>query len=1100
MTDELTGPEALAEQLNLLQAKLLARGKDQRAVVVEANIRRHKVERRPLSTSRVNDWFPRQRGSSSKKLSVPSDVDDLWDVVEVMLDWTGQLASPSERSRLRAHWANLCREAQRKTGLDDDVLGYLEAVRKFAEQQDPYFGRTGLPFLAHLYVDQRIRPMPTLDERTGPGGDDAAPAGSGLAAAAKPGAMFRKSDPVCVVISGPGTGKSTLLRARLRDAAHRWLDNPKAVGRTLPAVPVLVDARLLAGEETHVADALAAATGKLARYGPGLTPAHFLQKPCPGAHWQLLVDGLDELPNADERRAVLEKLANAAAAADPPLYRSVVATRPLSENELDVLGGTAPRYELQPFTVDDLHNYAEKYFSTRWPQEEAVRRARQFTDALRDASLIELARTPLMAFMLCQLHLEKPERPLPNARTAVYTEFTDLLFENNKPKNVAKSHEEAIENLVEHVQSPRARNEARSAAGQVHDQLSELIDYLAHQWLTSPHQAPVTEVLSAHEAVHRPSKVRQVLWEAFLEDLLLHTGLVVHRANGLEFPHRTFLEFHAARHATRDEQARTVLDELFPHGQTHRVPAIESSYLGFLLDGLLASPDGIAAETVDRIEKITRGAGDHALRFLLDQVDLRTSLPPAPTARQLTRFAQDKALHGTYRVSAAERLAKVDGQRDCAAKLLAQLADDTTFTSALSFLFGSDRVTAALCLANVDKHKKEGVSRLIAFTKDNTLSTMDRVQAAGALAQVDGCQKEGAARLIAFANDTTLDSTDRVRAVAFLTGVEEYRKDGVARLIAFANDTTLDSTDREVVAVVLAEVDGQRDRAAELLAQLADDATLDGVDRVQAAESLAKVDGHQKDGVARLIAFANDTTLDSFHRLSAALGLARVDGHLEEGADRLMAFAGDPSFNGVDRVQAAKNLAEVDGYGDRAAQLLAQLAGDTTLDGAHRMWAAEGLAKVDGYQDRAAQLLAQLAGDTTLDGAHRMWAAEGLAKVDGYQDRAARLFAELADDATLDGAHRMWAAEGLAKVDGYLEEGADRLMAFAGDPSFNGVDRVQAAENLAEVNGYGDRAAQLLAQLAGDTTLDSAARIRAAQKLTAIHSDGGAEPGNGGVR
>ncbi|MEU4298513.1 NACHT domain-containing protein [Kitasatospora aureofaciens] len=1064
MTDELTGPEALAEQLNLLQAKLLERGKDQKAVVVEANIRRHKVERGPLSTSRVNGWFPRQRGSSSKKLSVPNDVDDLWEVVEVMLDWTGQLTRPSERSRLRAHWANLCREAQRKTGLDDDVLGYLEAARKFAEQQDPYLGRTSLPSLAHVYVDQGIRPMPALDEHAGPGGDDAAPTGNGLAAAAKPGAVFRKSDPVCVVISGPGSGKSTLLRAWLRDAAHRWLDNPKAVGRSLPAVPVLVNARLLAGEETQVADALAAATGKLARYGPGLTPARFLQKPCPGTHWQLLVDGLDELPNADERRAVLEKLANAAAAADPPLYRCVVATRPLNENEVDVLGGTAPRYELQPFTVDDLHNYAEKHFSTRWPQE-AARRARQFTDALRAASLIELARTPLMALMLCQLHLERPERPLPNARTAVYEEFTDLLYENNKPKKVAKSHEEALARLVEHVQSPLAGEEAEAAARQVHKQLPKLIDYLAHQWLTGT-LAPAAEALSAHEAVRRPSKVRQALWEAFLDDLLLHTGLLVHRANGLEFPHRTFLEFHAARHATRDAHARAkLLDELFPPGRKPRTPATEPSYLGFLLDGLLATDDGIATETVDRIDELTREAGDHALRFLLDQVDLRTNLLPAPTARQLTRFAQNKTLHGNYRVSAAERLAKIDGQRDRAARLLARLADDTTLGAALDFLFGSSRVMAALCLANVDGHRKEGVSRLIAFTKNNTLSNIDRVQAAGALAQVDGCQKDGADRLIALANDTTLDSTDRVRAAGLLAVVEGYREEGADRLIAFANDTTLDSHSLELVATCLAKLDGFGDRAARLFGRLADDTTLDGVDRVLAAESLAVVEGYREEGAARLIAFANDTTLDSFHRLSATESLAKVEGYREEGAARLIAFVDDTTLGGVDRVQAAESLAGVDGCADRATQLLARLAHDSTLDSSARVWAAKALAKVDGHQDHAGQLFARLSGDISLDSGDRIWAAKEMTELDEYR-----------------------------------EEGADRLIAFAVDTSLDGADRVWAAKALAKVDGHQDRAAQLLARLADDITLDSSARMRAAQILAAIRGDGGTEPDDGGVR
>ncbi|MFE7216673.1 hypothetical protein ACFY0A_44520 [Streptomyces sp. NPDC001698] len=62
--------------------------------------------------------------------------------------------------------------------------------------------------------------------------------------------------------------------------------------------------------------------------------------------------------------------------------------------------------------------------------EEVTRRGRQFTDALRGALLAELARTSLMAFTLCQLHVADPEHPLPDGRMAVYTEFTDLIYEN----------------------------------------------------------------------------------------------------------------------------------------------------------------------------------------------------------------------------------------------------------------------------------------------------------------------------------------------------------------------------------------------------------------------------------------------------------------------------------------------------------------------------------------------------------------------------------------------------------------------------------------------------------------------------------------------
>ncbi|MFJ3824982.1 NACHT domain-containing protein, partial [Streptomyces nodosus] len=690
---------------------------------------------------------------------MPQDFEDLWFVVAVMLEWTGQLTDPRSAGRLRHRWGELHGDAQRGTSLDEEVRGYLEAAWKAAEQH-PYPGipgQIGPPSLAEVYVRQRSRPAAWDGHAAPRDGSATGGSGTGLAEPAGPAeAVFRKADRVCVLIAGPGGGKSTLLRTRLRDAAGEWLGSTQTSGKSSWAVPVWVSARALAGEETQVPDALAAATRKLSRYGrhPELARARFLQRPCTGAHWQLLVDDLDELPNAGARRAVLQKLANAVTQ-DPPLYRCVVATRPLTENELDVLGSAVPQYELQPFTTDDLHTYVEKYFSTRWPQQEATRRAHQFAGALRGASLTELARTPLMAFMLCQLYLATPGRPLPGGRTAVYEAFTDLLYENNQSKRVADSHEQAIKHLVEGIQSPRARKEADTAARQVHERLPALIDYLAHQRLTG-HQTPVTEALASHEAVRRPGKVRPERWEAFLEDLLRHTGLLVHHADGLSFAHQTFLEYHAARHATRNEQARAkLLDEMFP---VRGVVPAGPSYRGFLLDGLLASPDGIATETTNRIEALTREGGYYACAVLVGQVRLRTNLPTAPTARQLTRFADDVTLQGSDRVRAAWGLAGVDGYRDVGADRLIAFANDIT-------LHGFDRIRAARKLAGVDGYRDAGARLFAQLADDATFDGLDRVRAARGLAGVDGYRDVGADRLIAFANDTTLQGTTSFKRI-----------------------------------------------------------------------------------------------------------------------------------------------------------------------------------------------------------------------------------------------------------------------------------------------------------------------------------------------
>lgn len=375
-----------------------------------------------LSLQAVNDWFPKQKGS--KEPSVPADFEDLWSLVAVMLEWTTQLTDKRSVGSLRYDWNKLYEDAQRGTGLDEKVRTYLQAVRKVAEQHPhPGIPSWAAPPLAEVYVRQRTTLLARDGRDASRGDDDSAAAGSGprVNVEVEPAeAVFRKADRVCVLIAGPGCGKSTLLRTRLGEAAGEWLDGAGSAGKSGAAVPVWVSARSLVGEETQVPDALAAATRNLSRYGrhPELDAARFLERPCTGAHWQLLVDGLDELPNASDRRAVLEKLANAVAE-DPPLYRCVVATRPLAGNELNVLdcvlGRQAPHYDLQPFTPGDLRTYTEKYFGTRWQQEEATRRAQQFTAALLSASLAELARTPLMSFMLCQLYLTDPERPRPMA-------------------------------------------------------------------------------------------------------------------------------------------------------------------------------------------------------------------------------------------------------------------------------------------------------------------------------------------------------------------------------------------------------------------------------------------------------------------------------------------------------------------------------------------------------------------------------------------------------------------------------------------------------------------------------------------------------------
>ncbi|MDQ7911377.1 hypothetical protein RB614_43515 [Phytohabitans sp. ZYX-F-186] len=135
----------------------------------------------------------------------------------------------------------------------------------------------------------------------------------------------------------------------------------------------------------------------------------------------VLVDGLDEVLDADRRRTVVRKLT----AVPGDRYRFVVATRPLADGELPKAGW--PRFELLPLAAG-LTGFAERWFAALGLPDPAASAA-GFTRAVRYTSLAELARTPLIATMLCQLFVLRPERDLPQGRAGVYQSFVDLLRE-----------------------------------------------------------------------------------------------------------------------------------------------------------------------------------------------------------------------------------------------------------------------------------------------------------------------------------------------------------------------------------------------------------------------------------------------------------------------------------------------------------------------------------------------------------------------------------------------------------------------------------------------------------------------------------------------
>ncbi|WP_406502592.1 NACHT domain-containing protein [Streptomyces sp. NBC_01602] len=764
------------------------------------------------------------------------------------------------------------------------LTAYLEAAKK-AARQHPYPGVPGapsLPALADVYVRQQARPSAAYDQDS-PGKDDAAARGNQTGPTVPAAEVFRAGHDVCVLLGGPGGGKSTLLRTHLADTADGWLG-----GRTGKTLPVMVSAAALRGTDPLPTVLAKTVTGELRQVGllDELGADFFRHPPRAGVSWLVLVDGLDEIPDTDTRHAVLTMLASAAAAGTGP-YRFVVATRPLPDNELGTLGRHVPRFDLQPFSPDDLLTYATRWFG---PLDDSGRHGKKFMAGLKRSRLEDLASTPLMALMLCQLYAADPTRPLPEGRTGAYQSFVELIYEQNAHKNVRDTHDEAIHRLKSRHQIPTDNQSAEKAAQQVRDHLLDLIDHLAHERINGS-TASAVDVLVSHLQVKRPQKVKQHLWKSFLGDLLRPTGILTQRADDFDFLHQTLLEYHAARHATRDEHARSqVLSDLIasPNAPTTdrlEPPALDASYLGFLLDGLLSPQDRITAATIRYVEELTSHGGAEVCLFLTAQVLLRTSLPPRHTTAQLARFANDIALPTDARLLAA--VACTDLDRKTGAAALLAMADDTS-------LNGRTRVRAATILGRVDR--KAGIARLLRFIHDADLDfhADNRVLAAQGLAGVD--KKAGAAVLLAMANKSWYDDYSRVLAAEALAGVN--REVGTSILIGISDDSDQLEKTRVRAADALARVD--REAGTARLTGLADDTGFDVYFRVWAAEALARVD--REAATARLIGLADDTKQTEKRRVWAAEALARVDG--EAGTARLIGLAKDASQREKAREQA----------------------------------------------------------------------------------------------------------------------------------------------------------------------------------------------------
>ena len=226
-----------------------------------------------------------------------------------------------------------------------------------------------------------------------------------------------------VLIGGAGAGKSSLLRTAVATKVREWQS-----GEQISWVPVRVQAADLVAARPlpeAIAGGVCDDLSALGLSSPGLrrcSRSHRFRS----AEWLVLVDGLDELISAGHRQAVLTKLAGMHAQ-DEHLFRFVVATRPLTERRIR----DPARVGAAEFRAAAIH-----YRPVFRDRDELVRVAQaagpadaveRFVAQVQERELVEVARNPLMATILCQLFAENPDASLPPGRGRIFDAFEKLL-------------------------------------------------------------------------------------------------------------------------------------------------------------------------------------------------------------------------------------------------------------------------------------------------------------------------------------------------------------------------------------------------------------------------------------------------------------------------------------------------------------------------------------------------------------------------------------------------------------------------------------------------------------------------------------------------
>ncbi|GAB2956569.1 hypothetical protein GCM10027280_51490 [Micromonospora polyrhachis] len=394
--------------------------------------------------------------------------------------------------------------------------------------------------LAVVYVPQRV-----ATAEPAPGGGPAGGSAEGTPASpalAIPADQLLRTDRHVLLIGTAGSGKTAFVGHAMAERARSWAGRTRARGREQAEIGLAIPATALI--DRSLPEAIAE------RYRSELPQWVVTRPPAPHGRWLVLVDGLDQIVDANVRSRVLGQLREWAGRTDHP-YRLLLTTRPLAEEESTALRDRFAEHRLLPFDEGDLANFAQRWFAARIPDPARARQAgERFFDDLTRAKLDKLAYHPVLVTLAalawerrCGPAAGRDEfRPSPPDRAELLDRLVTHLLAEGDP---------AVDTLVDALR--HRAGPGTTVAEWLAEHVGEVFEAAADGWLRTGRA--VAEAVSWVDR-HAPASPANLLpdWPSRIAALLVGTGLFTPRGVDVEPIAREVAEYLAAGPLARSWQ------------------------------------------------------------------------------------------------------------------------------------------------------------------------------------------------------------------------------------------------------------------------------------------------------------------------------------------------------------------------------------------------------------------------------------------------------------------------------------------------------------------------------------------------------------------